>query len=331
MSIERYAEFLELNFGGVVKLSEWVDHPGLPMYLMGFYAFKVCDYYQQSWLLMQVLPGNPIAVGGLLKHLEILKSYNQRLPVILLLEQLTSYQRKELIKAKIAFIHLGKQVYIRELGMIIFNRQLIKSTASDEFVADQRLMPGTQAVLLYLLINDQPANQTMIAEQLDMSRMSVSRAYNELQAQRLIDQSSQQMWSWSSNQRQQLWKQALPLLSKPKVKIHYVRKSSLVNYQNILFVSGESALAHYSMLSIPKIEVYGLTQIMWDKIESQLDIIEYGEQDCCVIEVWRYGLPLLDGYVHPLGLALLLKDVKDARVQGAIDTMVDDYFDSQRY
>ena len=90
--------------------------------------------------------------------------------------------------------------------------------------------------------------------------------------------------------------------------------------------AGLSALAHYSMLAEPGNVTIALSREDWKSLR-QKDTVKKAMADepgAVTVEVWGYP-PLLfasDGCVDRLSLYLSLRDLKDERVEAALNRML---------
>ena len=90
-----------------------------------------------------------------------------------------------------------------------------------------------------------------------------------------------------------------------------------------MLISGESALAEYSMLNPPKVECYGAFGASdYEAISSSR--LNDSKRECAV-EIWHYDpRKLADGQcVDRLSLALSLRESADERVEMAVEEMLD--------
>jgi len=96
-----------------------------------------------------------------------------------------------------------------------------------------------------------------------------------------------------------------------------------------LLLAGESALSHHSMLAQTSRPTYAVSTREWKVLQlnnkiTELDIHKPGSVE---IEIWKY-YPVLfarEGVVDPLYLYLNLKNIKDERVEMALDTLLEKF------
>jgi hypothetical protein len=98
-------------------------------------------------------------------------------------EQVASHQRKRLIEQRIPFIVPGNQLYLPMLGIDLrehFRKQRQRPL---------KFKPATQALVLHLLLHhdDTPRTPVELAERLGYTKMTMSRALDELEAEQLCE------------------------------------------------------------------------------------------------------------------------------------------------
>jgi hypothetical protein len=89
-------------------------------------------------------------------------------------------------------------------------------------------------------------------------------------------------------------------------------------------ISGLTALANYSMLNQPVIPVYAMDIKAWKKTGAIQEVSSEEEADA-QLELWSYNPKLFaqDGLVDPFSLYLSLQDVKDERVEAALEKLIE--------
>ena len=92
-----------------------------------------------------------------------------------------------------------------------------------------------------------------------------------------------------------------------------------------LVVSGINALAAYSMLNEEQMKTYAISEERYRELEKAQAFVGKNELEGVIqIEVWRYpAVPVKEGYVDPISLALALRDDHDPRVEKEIETMIE--------
>ena len=259
------------------------------------------------------------------KHREILRRQLDVQLVVLLLEQAPAAVRRQMVERRIAFLSPGNQLYIPEA--LIDLRERGTGTVAQP---GDRLTPTAQLLLLAALQGEQldEANLTNLAERLQVAIMSVSRAADELEALQLAE------GRFVGRQRrlhllfdgQELWERVRDRLQSPVRKVRRVR-GALGN--QFAPRAGESALAHYTMLTEPRIERRAIAAAEWKRLAPQLDDATASPFDEGIVELetWSYDPAALarGGVVDPLSLYLSTREAPDERVAQAAEQLMEPF------
>jgi DNA-binding MarR family transcriptional regulator len=235
--------------------------------------------------------------------------------------QVTAYNRKRLIAHKVAFIVPGNQMYLPMLGIDM--REHFRTSR----LQPVKLNPSTQAAVIYLCIKnaDEVITPAEIARHLGYSAMTLTRAFDELEALGIgefSDQGRKRCLRFTGGKKT-IWEKSLPQLRSPVKRRFYIRTK---DKEHLWPVSGLSALAHYTMLAEPHNQVFALSSVDWKKYSQlhQVSNLTLQEPDTFEIEIWSYD-PLLfseEGVVDRMSLYLSLKDNHDERIESAMDRMM---------
>lgn len=240
-------------------------------------------------------------------------------------EALASYERRNLIKTKTPFIVPGNQLYLPSLGMDLREHFIRKGAEKLE-----KLSPSTQAMLIFTLLN-MPTQEEWspgdIGAALGYAPMTASRAIRELKHVGLMDVVAvgRQKFLRKLFDPQETWQRALPFLRSPVAKTVHMPMEILKHYASQCRLAGYSALAQWSMLAAPNARVYAVSKgtTLPPMLDEWRDI---GEREGMVdVQLWRYETGMLgkEHTVDPLSLWLSLRNDKDARVQIALEELME--------
>ena len=313
-------EFVENNFLEISKM---------PLFLRKGYKYDAVSVGTVKLLLVDCSKKSNLNGDELIKNVENIQKYTEySSAVVLVFTSATNYLRELLIASRIAFVIPGKQIYIPMLGTVFVERMQSKYK-TEKLVANTKLQPTTQALFLNLLVtNDFSRSMEVIAKELNVTKMSISRAFKKLCEMDLVGETSVKGGcSYLFKDRPyEVWEKGKSKLFNPKMKEIYVFEDSIsMALKDELVISGESALAEYSMLSSPKNPVFGITSKRFKNFEGQYKEVPFKDQGTCIIEVWKHELPHQNGIVNPLGVAILLQDVIDERINNSIIEMLGNY------
>ncbi|MCS7466136.1 hypothetical protein NZK35_05540 [Stieleria sp. ICT_E10.1] len=240
--------------------------------------------------------------------------------VIYVADAAGSDERLRLIEQKIPFVIPGNQMYLPMLGMDLrehFRRVQQPVT---------KFSPSTQAAVILLLVETEPRayDAVALAERLNYSKMTVSRAFNELLSLELdlIQTDGRARVLRHSGSRRDLWTTCLSLMETP---VRHRQKVTGGEVSGI--IAGLPALATRSMLAKPANQCLAVTTEQWSEIKERSDLkpTPMEDPDAIEIEMWGYDPALFAsaGVCDPFSLYLSLKDETDERVEGALEEMME--------
>ena len=236
--------------------------------------------------------------------------------------RLTAYNRKRLIEQKVPFIVPGNQMYLPTLGIDF--REHFRRLHSEP----APLSPSAQVLMLHALLR---AGQDMLtpkemAARLGYSAMTMTRAFNELEATSLgeVSTSGKERHLRLAATPQETWTKAQPFLRSPVKKRICIRRIAAASRG---LRAGLSALADYTMLAPPARATHALSREDWKVLRQQHGVIEVPDHDpeALGIEVWSYSpAQFADGdLVDPLSLYLSLRDSDDERVEASLEELME--------
>ena len=168
---------------------------------------------------------------------------------------------------------------------------------------------------------------TEAAKAIGMSKMSMTRCFDELQALGLPlvrSEAKFRKFTWEGSRRA-LWECIHPFLRNPVARQYRLdRQFDIIPAK----LGGMSALCHYSMLADESYTVYAVSKAAAKAFEARkLPLIPDGETPYMVIQVMQYELEYGNVLaVDPLTAILLLSNVDklDPRVEAAIEKVLED-------
>ncbi len=292
----------------------------LPAFLRERYRFAELRLLGTPLLLMIDRESAEQSPATVRKHLDLVRD-RQDVRVVYVRDRVTAYNRKRLVDQRIPFIVPGNQMYLPPLGLDF--RERFKRPPAER----PALSPATQVLVLHALLHHEadvlvPARA---AERLGYSRMTMTRAFDELEQQELgtVTKKGRERHLHLGADRRALWDKAQPVLRNPVTKRLTIQR---VAPQPLGLVAGLAALAEQSMLAPPVYPIGALGQDDWKAVRGQQRVVELSAPDESLqeIEVWRYRPQILaDGdRVDRLSLYLSLHDHPDERVAAALDEMM---------
>ena len=310
-------EYIEAILHRKIEYSKYENVSGLPLFMTSAYDFYTLKIGGEEMLL--AVPVEDINLSSLRKQhkrIELLTGMR----CILYMKNMTYYSRDRMIEENIPFVWEGKQIYIPHLGMAL------NSNSRSELPYCTRISFLTQKLLLTALYQQwEGMNVTGAASALGVSKMSVSRCYDELEALELPElRKNNRTRTLTCQEKRVFWDSIQPILIDPVISRISLRQN-VKGYP----VGGISALAEYSMLADDPYPTYALTKRDIGRIDiGRNSLIPPGETPGCVIHKVGYWIDFEDGMkMDPLSIALSIseEDRHDPRVEQAIEEMLEEY------
>ncbi|SCA63614.1 Uncharacterized protein SCG7086_AX_00120 [Chlamydiales bacterium SCGC AG-110-P3] len=313
-AVERY---LSEVLGVQSKARPWKETGNLPFFLTNYYEFYEISLWEHPCLLMIPEEDVDVLPAALKKHRDCVQSEWDGC-CIYVQEAISPHNRQRLIQHRVPFIAPGNQMYLPDLGIDL--REYFQQSKSSK----ETLSPATQAVVVYTLCHATTEGYTAstLIKELGYSRMTLIRAFNELEAANIgvIDKRGRERcWSFTGGKRE-LWNQALPLLSSP------VKQRIWIKGKTPKIQAGFTALGERSMLNPPSICTYATSTEEWKTWkEAVVKTLPISEGATAELEIWHYDPSLFaDGdIVDPYSLYLSLRDTEDERTEIALEEMIE--------
>ena len=319
--VNRLKRYLLDTLGITVTLSKPANVGSLPFFLRDSYNVFQVRLLNEDFIVLASKNDSELTPATIHKHIDIV-SQQLKMKAVFVHSTISSFNRKRLIEHKVPFVIPGNQMYLPDLG-IDLREYFIKKRSKTA-----TLGPSTQAVILYSLTKTmhEPVTPTQLAEELGYSRMTMTRSLDEIEFAELAEVSvvgRKRLVHFGKNRRE-LWEKVLPHLKSP-VRENVWLKTMIDELP--VFQAGLTALACYSMLTPPQKQVCAAFAKDWKDIKRKYphEIISYPDEAGYELEVWSYspGLFANGKIVDQFSLYLSLKDIKDERVESAMEEMME--------
>ncbi len=321
--VNRLKRYLLDTLGITVTLSKPINQGSLPFFLQDIYDVFQVRLLNEEFIVLASRNDSELTPATIHKHIDIV-SQKLKMKAVFVHSIISSFNRKRLIEHKVPFIIPGNQMYLPDLG-IDLREYFIKKRSKTVILG-----PSTQAVILHALtqIMVEPLTPTQLAEALGYSRMAMTRSLDEIESLELAEVSitgRKRLVCFDKNRRN-LWGKALPHLRSPVKENVWLK--ALIDELSVC-QAGLTALARYSMLTPPLKPVYAVFAKNWKDIKRKYphEIISYPDEAEYELEVWSYSPDLFANgkIVDPFSLYLSLRDIKDERVESAMEKMMEGF------
>ena len=317
----RLKRYLSDTLGITVTLSKPTNVGSLPFFLRDNYDLLQVRLLNEDFIVLASKNDSELTPATIHKHIDIV-SQQLKMKAVFVHSIISSFNRKRLIEYKVPFVIPKNQMYLPDLS-IDLREYFIKKRAKTVILG-----PSTQAVILYALTKTmtEPVTPTQLAEELEYSRMTMTRSLDEIECAELAEVSvvGRKRLVYFDKNRRELWEKALPHLKTPIRKNVWLK--TMIDELPVC-EAGLTALARYSMLTSPQKQAYAASAKDWKAIKHKYphEIISYQDEAKCELEVWSYspGLFANGKIVDQFSLYLSLRDIKDERVESAIEKMME--------
>ena len=310
-------EYIEKILHQDVRISPYTDVERLPLSYRSGYDLKLVTIGGQIALLAAPAEKTPLA--ALRKQQHQLMVYTG-LPCVLYMTDMNYYTRDVLLEEGIPFVWEGHQIYLPFIGVLLddYKRQPITGCAQISYL--------TQRLLLTALYQGwENVTVTKASKLLNVSKMSVTRCFDELEAFNApcLTVRSRARSISADTDKKAMWDNLQGILRNPVITSYALNQLPDRNFP----LSGLTALAHYSMLDDGAFPVYAITKKDLQAAGITKDMLApAGEDPACMIQELGYQVPFGSGdAIDPLTVALSISEEEksDPRVSMAIDEMLE--------
>lgn len=312
-------EYIEAILHQNIQLIPYEEQYKLPLAYRNAYHLNRMIINGQEALL--AAPVEKIPLATLRKQYRQMAVYTG-LPCVLYLKETNYYGRDAMLEEGIPFVWEGHQIYLPYIGALLEDqkRPALRSCNQISYL--------TQKLLLMALYEGwQRITVTKAAEKLGVSKMSITRCFDELEAMDipyLMVRSRARSISADADKKA-MWEKIKPILRNPIITTYALKEKPDIQ----LPIAGTMALAHYSMLDESNRPTYAITK----KKLSEIDLsagrqTPAGEIPGCTIQEMGYQISFEDGSaVDPLTIVLGMgeEELSDPRVSMAIDEMLEEH------
>ncbi len=296
----------------------------LPFFLTDRYRLAETTLFGRRLLILATLGQDAETPAAIAKHVATARSTSDGFVVVVLTDALSSANRQRLIQQGVNFIVPGNQLFLPELGADL--REYFRSEVRP---ALEQLTPAAQVLVVATLLQEDLDGQTpkSLAERFQYSAMTTGRVVDELQRHGILDVEARgrERRIAFSEEGDALWRDVRPLLQSPVRARRLVRPFPEVR---TLPLAGESALADYTNLGPPPLDIRAVSARQWKALVYQYDLEPADDDDPAAvrIETWSYDPRLLCHHgpvVDRISLFLSLEDRHDERLEQAVETLME--------
>lgn len=321
---EKAEAYLRDSFGAATHIMPEAP-PGLPYFIADQYAVWRTEIFDRPCVLMALRADSKATADEMARHVQVVRDRSTTMVVVLVFDTLSASRRQGLLKRRLAFMVPGAQLYVPE-ALLDFRERAPRAPIHEV----EKFSPTSQLVIIGTLLRhetDAPS-ATTLAGRYGVATMSMSRAFDELQAAGVAEAprlGKHRALKFLSHGRE-LWDLAAPRLQSPVRKVRTVGIPHPENFPGR--VAGESALASYTLLARPRVQRLAVASANWHQLVRDHGLIarEAGDPAGDEVETWSYDPAALtsDLVVDRLSLYLSTRDHPDERVAQAAEQLLED-------
>ena len=311
---------LEQYFDCKVKIREYKNKVSLPIF-MTMRDIAMVEIYGVNFAIVDVVKEAELSVAAMKKQKE---KYEESLqcPIAYKVVLNSVSMRNALVKNGVSFVDLPGNVFLPFMGIVlqdVYRKQLVKA---------DKMMPATQMVFLELLYmsDEESALKSEVANKLNLTKTSITRATAQLEEMGLIQQtkSGTEISIQRNCSRKEYYKNAKKYLINPVQKVITIMRQE-ATFES--FGAGETALSQLSELNPPRIEECAIYK--GEEVIDQLDIVDarYEDPDECLnVQLWKYNPSYFakEGHVDLVSLACTFKGNEDERIEMCIEELLEE-------
>lgn len=304
-----------------VTYSKWKEAKNLPLYMTGNVAYKMAKIDDVSCIIMELKSDIP-TLPAIKKQIKKIQDI-EPVPVVIKVQAMSAFRRKNMIEAHIPFIIADEQAYLPFMGTVL-NAKYVNSEDAPKL---ENFKFSTQQLFLWYIYQEKQMAYTSDAAKIcSFSSMTMTRATRELSVTGIIEVSKDGVKKVLNCNctKKELFESVKKYLKSPVVAEGYLEKKYL---SKNMIPAGITALAERSMLNGGKLKTYAVLDSDFDKTKLISELVDSERQ--VKIELWSYE-PLKfakDRIADPVSVALSLKKETDERVEMTIEEMLDELWE----
>jgi hypothetical protein len=304
------------------KEQDYALENALPLFLRGAYELKTLQVEGVSFLC--AAPKEKVNLAAMRKHRNKLKELTG-MECVFCVDSISTYTKGKMLEEGIPFILGEKEVYLPFLGMILNN------AVKKDKERPLRIAYLTQKMLLTVLYQKiTNASVTDMAKILGVSKMSVTRCFDELEAFELgLIQNNGTVGRYliSKENRKAFWETIKPILRNPVEKQYFL--DCIPPWP--LPAGGLTAISHFTMLADNSYTTYAMTKQQAKELQPEnLPQVPHDEIPVSVLQIMGYSYPFEDAgesVIDPLTAVLSLnaEELSDPRIEGAVQKIMEEF------
>lgn len=320
-------DYLEDVFGkdniSIIK----INMGNLPPYLLELYTIYKCKILEKDYTLLMPIGEQKIIITSILKQFKALQKIGLDHP-ILVLQQVSTLQRQSYISQGISFIVPYNQMFIPDVYVNIDERKKLTFTTKIE-----KFSPTTQLLFIALLYqNEKNINQTILAQKLNVSLMTINRGIRELYTIGLLERTGKNTRKiYFRNERSIFWEKGKEYLISPIREQGFFTEIPL---EIDKYYSSITALSRLTMINASLNEHFATSKeskklLRKDELNHDFFGSNEGQK---IVEIWSYNPAIFADELRNIdifSLYAIFKDNDDERISIEINKRLEEFFNAR--
>lgn len=305
------------QLGLSITYNTWDKDSDIPLFINNNFKIQSCSINGIECLCL-VPYGELPNLNALRKQMECIQNVDDK-PIFLLLDNISTFRRDNLIENNISFILKDQMVFLPFMMTLITNKNFNVVEKIDKLT--------TTAQLLFIWILYQDSDKYYISEALEplnTTSMSLTRAYRQLVATKMFDEhkDGRRIYLTTNLNKVDLYKPMKPYLKSPVIKEGYIFNKDI---NTDMYKAGDSLLSDLTFISQSRLPIYAIHKNNVKDLEIQDELIQYDLQT--KIQVWDYN-PLIfskdNKTIDNLSLITSYLNDEDERIEKELEQLLGD-------
>lgn len=299
-----------------ITYNTWNKDNDIPLFINNKFNIQSCIINGIECLCL-IPYGELPNLNALRKQMEYIQNVDDK-PIFLLLDNISTFRRDNLIENNISFILKDQMVFLPFMATILTNKK------GDNIEVVDKLTTTAQLLFIWILYKE--SDKYYISDALDSlntTNMSLTRAYRQLVSTKLFNEhkDGRRIYLTINLNKIDLFKSMKPYLKSPVVKEGYIFNKDINVY---MYKAGDSLLSDLTFISKPRLPIYAIHKNNVKKLKILDELIQYDVQT--KIQVWDYN-PLIfskdNKTIDNLSLITSYLNDEDERIEKEIEQLLE--------
>lgn len=300
-----------------ITYNTWDKDNDIPLFINNNFNIQSCIINGIECLCL-IPYGELPNLNALRKQMEYIQNVDDK-PIFLLLDNISTFRRDNLIENNISFILKDQMVFLPFMTTILTNKK------GNEIKVVDKLTTTAQLLFIWILYHN--SDRYYISDALDSlntTNMSLTRAYRQLVSTKLFNEhkDGRKIYLTTNLNKIDLFKSMKPYLKSPVVKEGYIFNKDINVY---MYKAGDSLLSDLTFISKSRLPIYAIHKNNVKYLEIQDELIQYDLQT--KIQVWDYN-PLIfskdNKTIDNLSLITSYLNDDDERIEKELEQLLGD-------